>query len=66
MKLTKQLRRLRASNAVHKRLQKLNNEKYKKTLKDEYQQMAICHGACVIRQEKSGRCVYSCRARKSL
>ena len=53
--INKQQRRLRASNAAHARLEKRNNDKYAKTHQDKYQQRAMYHGACGIRQEKSGR-----------
>lgn len=56
MKLkSKQQRQLRASNAAHKRLQQRNADKYTKTGREKYQQNALYHGACVVRQEKSGR-----------
>lgn len=55
MKKTKQQRRLCASNAAHKGLQKRNADKYAKTHRDTFQQRAMYHGACVTRQEKSGR-----------
>lgn len=55
MKLTKQRRQLRASNAAHARLKKRNYDKYAKTHRDMYQQRAMYHGACVVRQEKSGQ-----------
>lgn len=54
MKMTKQQCRLRASNAAHARLKKRNNDKYANTHQDKYQQRAMYHGACIIRQENKG------------
>ena len=51
MKMTKQQRRLRASNAAHARLEKRNADKYAKTNRETYQQRAMYHGACVVRQK---------------
>lgn len=48
MKQTKQQRRLQASNAAHKALQK-------RAIKCGDEQKQIYHGACIIQQEKSGR-----------
>lgn len=48
MKKTKLQLQLQASNAAHKRLEKL-------AIKKGDQQREIYHGACIIRQKKVGR-----------
>lgn len=55
MKKTKQQRQLRASNAAHKRLEKRNDNLYRKTKLEKYQQRKLYHGHCIWLQEKQGR-----------
>lgn len=48
MKTTKQQRQLQASNAAHKRLQN-------RAIRKNDEPKRLYHGACIVRQEKSGR-----------